>query len=136
MRINNVNSVNQYQQRNQNFGMAFKTKSSFVARLFFKPIAEDDVAVRAVDEALTALTEAQKGNDVTDIVFSLYNYDVPHLNITRRSNGEVLQVIGPDYSLTTLTEQKVKMLADANKAANTHRTIENAIGGIETVEKD
>lgn len=138
MRINSVNSVNQKQQRNQNFGMAVKTTHPDLVRAFFAPLAEKSVEVTQLASTLERVVGEQASNPNIDVVFLHQNYNDICLGIVRQSDGKALSIISPwdkAYAETTPVMTKASMLLDASRRANTFSEIEKATISIATTEK-
>lgn len=136
MRINSVNSVNQNQQRSQNFGMAVRFEHPEIP---FK-IAEkfDAQGIAKFNTALAKLTQEQSGNKLTDILFRMVSTvgEMITLDVRRMPDATRLRSIyATDEAYKTLAgpDGIIKMMEDAGALANSYSGLTETAKGITIV---
>lgn len=121
MRINSVNSVNPNQQRNQNFGMAFK-KSGSVTETLLDIFTKEACYVQCLTECLRNVRTNQAGNHFVDLIMDGYGDKKIVIQAqTKSTPKKVLAVLKQDdeaYKDLSQIEAIQQMLKDADSGAD------------------
>lgn len=135
MRINSVNSANQYQQRNPNFGMV-RFQNPEIPYKITATLKADGIT--AFSKALEKLKTGQTENILTDILFKIGSSEKPLFDLVRTSDDKLLRCLTlPLASETPITnpDSIIKVMEEAGELANSFSELEKAAQGIKTIGK-
>lgn len=141
MRINSVNSVNQNQQRGQNFGMSVKSRYPTIRNIIETKFIREKRDFTSFTELLNKIRQNQQDNPCVDIIMGVVSGDKIIIDVKTKPSStnqrtkiiEVLTQMDKPYENMSETEAIEQMLKDANIDADKLRTYSQERDTIETV---
>lgn len=121
MRINSVNSVNQNQQKNQNFGMAVKKDSAEVIERIATQFIREGSDIQKFTDCLAKVKQNQKTNSYADIVMQIANTNQIGARVEAKSSKKTLAYFSQtdsEYDNMSGPDSILKILEDADCEAD------------------